>query len=217
MDPYRDFAGDKDLEIAEEPDDVPPNDFAGNVMQAKVTNTESRSYGKGKFKNSFETQNGIKISQVGKLREDKVFVVMGSYSYTGADGRRYKVKYTADEFGYHPITELDLDIPELDLEKGGKVGKTASIGNRFGSNFGGRGNSVTKPTTTTTRRPTTKNFEFTYGKATQPPVASLGKGYLPPNNAYLPPSNGYLPPPNGYLPPKRSSFAPVGVQPPLKV
>lgn len=29
------------------------------------------------------------------------------FSFPGADGKRYKVKYTADEFGYHPITELD--------------------------------------------------------------------------------------------------------------
>lgn len=32
---------------------------------------------------------------------------------TGADGKRYRVKYTADEFGYHPITELDdFELPE---------------------------------------------------------------------------------------------------------
>lgn len=37
---------------------------------------------------------------------------MGSYSYTGVDGRRYTVKYTADEFGFHPITELEFEIPE---------------------------------------------------------------------------------------------------------
>lgn len=116
LDPYRDFAGDKDLEIEDEPDDKPPSDFAGDVKQASITNAETRQYGKGKFKNTFETQNGIQVSQVGKLRDDKVFVVMGSYSYTGADGRRYRVKYTADEFGYHPITELDLDLPELELE-----------------------------------------------------------------------------------------------------
>lgn len=47
------------------------------------------------------------------MKEDqKTTVVMGSYSYTGVDGRRYKVKYTADEFGFHPITELEIEIPE---------------------------------------------------------------------------------------------------------
>lgn len=62
---------------------------------------------------SVETANGIEIEQIGKLRNDnKTFVVMGSYTYTGANGKRYRVRYTADEFGYHPITELDIDIPE---------------------------------------------------------------------------------------------------------
>lgn len=59
-----------------------------------------------------KTQNGIEVNSVGKLRDDKTFVVSGSYSFTGADGKRYRTRYTADEFGYHPITELDLDIPE---------------------------------------------------------------------------------------------------------
>lgn len=26
---------------------------------------------------------------------------------TGADGKKYRVRYTADEFGYHPVTELE--------------------------------------------------------------------------------------------------------------
>lgn len=42
---------------------------------------------------SLETQNGIEIEQVGKLKDDKkTLVVMGSYAYTGADGRRYRVR-----------------------------------------------------------------------------------------------------------------------------
>lgn len=58
------------------------------------------------------TDNGISVQQAGKLKDGKTFVVQGSYSYSGADGRRYRVKYTADEFGYHPITELEVDLPE---------------------------------------------------------------------------------------------------------
>lgn len=61
---------------------------------------------------SHHTENGISVQQAGKLKDGKTFVVQGSYSYTGADGRRYRVKYTADEFGYHPITELDVDLPD---------------------------------------------------------------------------------------------------------
>lgn len=51
---------------------------------------------------------------MGRLKDDgKTLVVKGSYSYTGADGRRYRVRYTADELGFHPITELEIDIPDM--------------------------------------------------------------------------------------------------------
>lgn len=67
------------------------------------------------------TQNGIEIEQVGRLKDDnKTLVVKGSYSYTGADGRRYRVRYTADELGFHPITELELEIPDVDPNAGRK-------------------------------------------------------------------------------------------------
>lgn len=117
-DPFHDFLGDPDLEIPEQDDDTPPSNFTGNVQTAKITNSENKNHGTGKFKYTFETQNGISIAQVGKLKDNKTFVVMGSYAYTGADGKRYRVRYTADEFGYHPITMLDdIDIPEINFTK----------------------------------------------------------------------------------------------------
>lgn len=192
LDPYRDFVGDKDLELDDEPDDKPPNRFAGNVMQAAITNAETRTYGKGKFKNSFETQNGIQVSQVGKLRDDKVFVVMGSYSYTGADGRRYRVKYTADEFGYHPITELDLDLPELELKPATVRPTVKSSASTFGKG-GAKSNGVGKTGANNgDSQHNSKNNQFTYGKATPPPSSASAHTYLPPNG-YLPPAT-YLPP-----------------------
>ncbi|KAJ6640140.1 Larval cuticle protein 9 [Pseudolycoriella hygida] len=117
-DPFHDFKDDPDLEIPEEDDDTPPTHFTGNVQKAQITNSENRNHGKGKFKYTFNTQNGISIAQVGKLKDNKTFVVMGSYAYTGADGKRYRVRYTADELGYHPITMLDdLDLPEINFTK----------------------------------------------------------------------------------------------------
>ncbi|KAH8341660.1 hypothetical protein KR074_002832, partial [Drosophila pseudoananassae] len=92
-------------------DDKPAVHFSGDVMKAKTEELTNYNSGK-KFKLQLKTQNGIEVSSVGKLKDDKTFVVSGSYSFTGADGKRYKTRYTADEFGYHPITELDLDIPE---------------------------------------------------------------------------------------------------------
>ncbi|KXJ73475.1 hypothetical protein RP20_CCG015750 [Aedes albopictus] len=94
-------------------DNKDPTIFKGDVMKAGILMAEVKNQGKGKFKYAVETANGIEIEQIGKLRNDnKTFVVMGSYTYTGANGKRYRVRYTADEFGYHPITELDIDIPD---------------------------------------------------------------------------------------------------------
>ncbi|XP_017133375.1 uncharacterized protein LOC108149966 [Drosophila elegans] len=92
-------------------DEKPAVHFSGDVMKAKTETLQNYNSGK-KFKLELKTQNGIEVSSVGKLKDDKTFVVSGSYSFTGADGKRYRTRYTADEFGYHPITELDLDIPE---------------------------------------------------------------------------------------------------------
>lgn len=33
--------------------------------------------------------------------------------HSGADGRKYRTRYTADEKGYHPHTELEeVEVPE---------------------------------------------------------------------------------------------------------
>lgn len=83
-------------------------------MQAK-TKDAFNERSKDRYHNAYGTANGIEVEAVGKLKETetgKAFVVSGSYSYTGADGKRYRVRYTADEFGYHPKTELEVDFPE---------------------------------------------------------------------------------------------------------
>lgn len=126
------------------------------------------------------TQNGIEIEQVGRLKADgKTLVVQGSYSYTGADGRRYRVRYTADELGYHPITELEIDIPDINVVTVKPVPikpytRVAQV------------TTTARTTTTTTRKPSASPFS---------------KSDFP-NNRYLPPSNDYLPPSNDYLPPR---------------
>ncbi|XP_075155252.1 cuticular protein 11A [Haematobia irritans] len=108
-------------------DEKPAVVFEGDVMKAKVDKLQNLS-GNKKFKLELKTQNGIEVSSVGKLKDDKTFVVSGSYSFTGADGKRYRTRYTADEFGYHPITELDLDIPEPQSLESGFGG----LNNKFG-------------------------------------------------------------------------------------
>lgn len=102
------FANDKDLQIPEDEGKTGVV-FTGDVTKSKTISHDSLNQGKGRFKYSIETQNGIKIAQSGKLKDAKTFVVMGSYSFIGAGGKKYRTRYTADELGYHPITELDTD------------------------------------------------------------------------------------------------------------
>ncbi|XP_062700860.1 pupal cuticle protein-like [Aedes albopictus] len=165
-------------------DNKDPTIFKGDVMKAGILMAEVKNQGKGKFKYAVETANGIEIEQIGKLRNDnKTFVVMGSYTYTGANGKRYRVRYTADEFGYHPITELDIDIPEPGAAAPAPI-----------KPFTFKPKATTTTTTTTTEHP-----GYSYERPTN--------GYLPPTNGYLPPSNQYLPakdvnePPVNQLPP----------------
>ncbi|XP_058063340.1 uncharacterized protein LOC131213333 [Anopheles bellator] len=174
-----------------------PSKFSGNVMKASIVMAEVRNQGKGKFKYAVETENGIEIEQIGKLRNDsKTFVVMGSYTYTGANGKRYRVRYTADEFGYHPITELDLEIPDLN--------QAPPPTQRTSKPF------TTRPTTPRPTKPaTTRTTTTTTTTTTTPEPVTLDDGYHyeRPNNAYLPPNNEYLPPQEpdiDYLPPKTS-------------
>lgn len=108
------FFNDKDFTFDQSKDDGKQATlFSGDVMKSKTLVSENVQ-GKKNFKFALGTQNGIEIEQVGRLKPDnKTLVVKGSYSYTGADGRRYRVRYTADELGFHPITELEIDIPDV--------------------------------------------------------------------------------------------------------
>lgn len=48
--------------------------------------------------------NGQFFQEAGKINEKTgAQEVAGSYSFAGADGQTYWVKYTADEEGFHPI------------------------------------------------------------------------------------------------------------------
>lgn len=53
---------------------------------------------------SFETQNGINIASIGKLRDDKTFVVSGSYAYTGMDFIRIFI------LNHHLVTLIKFSV-----------------------------------------------------------------------------------------------------------
>ena len=59
----------------------------------------------GNYHYAYETANGITQDVTGEMRvvdDAQVYVMRGSYSYTGDDGLPYVVDWYADETGYHP-------------------------------------------------------------------------------------------------------------------
>jgi len=189
-DPFVEFANDRDVLIPEDDPNKAPSDFRGDVMKARIFSSENTNHGKGRFRYAVETENGIAISQGGKLRSDgKTFVVHGSYSFTGADGKRYRTRYTADERGFHPVTELEeIEVPDYEpiVPVGPLIGTGLRQRNSGYSNNSALLNDVVQQTyfpPTTLPPPITRLY--------LPAVPS------PPPRLYLPPS-GYLPPPQNY-------------------
>lgn len=104
---FADFAGEEDIHLISGDDNRPPVNFQGDVMKARTLSSKTLQ-GQGKFNYkwvviafnlvffkynfywpffllsySFETENGINVAQIGKLKDSKTFVVSGSYTYTG--------------------------------------------------------------------------------------------------------------------------------------
>lgn len=64
------------------------------------------------YKYSFDLSDGQYRDEEGsfkKIGENLVLTVTGSYGYTGADGKQYKFRYTADENGYR-VSPDDVTI-----------------------------------------------------------------------------------------------------------
>lgn len=67
----------------------------------------------GQFALSYNTLNGLSVAQRGALKAVPsgqgvvhVPVQEGAYSYLGADGKLYTLKYIADENGFQPIADF---------------------------------------------------------------------------------------------------------------
>ena len=51
---------------------------------------------------SFQTENGISVSESGQPEDDDSYSVSGQFSYTAPDGVTYTVVYSAGEDGFQP-------------------------------------------------------------------------------------------------------------------
>jgi len=70
-----------------------------------IVRSEYTGPNNGNYHYAYETANGITQDVTGEMRvvdDAQVYVMRGSYSYTGDDGLQYVVDWYADETGYHP-------------------------------------------------------------------------------------------------------------------
>ena len=67
------------------------------ILRQNIDHNDDHSY-----QQSFETENGISVSESGQPEEDDSYSVSGQFSYTAPDGVTYTVVYSAGEQGFQP-------------------------------------------------------------------------------------------------------------------
>lgn len=82
-----------------------------------IVSQESDIDVEGKYHFSYESADGSRAAQTGELKVlDKDHSgpsVTGEFIYKGADGKEYKLSYTADENGYQPQADYLPVAPEV--------------------------------------------------------------------------------------------------------
>ncbi|XP_057335312.1 flexible cuticle protein 12-like [Microplitis mediator] len=75
-----------------------------------IRQEENNSIGVGGYHFSYEQSDGQKREETAELEnegtDDEAMKVVGSYSFVAPDGKTYRVDYTADRDGYHPVITL---------------------------------------------------------------------------------------------------------------
>ncbi|XP_051173715.1 flexible cuticle protein 12-like [Leptopilina boulardi] len=75
-----------------------------------VRQEENNNIGVDGYHYSYEQSDGQKKEETGELQnqgtEQETIVVRGFFSFMGADGKTYKVEYTADADGFHPVVSV---------------------------------------------------------------------------------------------------------------
>ena len=93
------------------------------VKYESEQNKDSYSYG-------YESGNGIVAAESGVLKnagqKDAAIVSQGFYSYVGADGKTYAVKYVADENGFRAVGDHLPTPPPIPAEIQEALAKIAS-------------------------------------------------------------------------------------------
>ncbi|KAK5640073.1 hypothetical protein RI129_010884 [Pyrocoelia pectoralis] len=79
----------------------------GRGAHIPIVHYENINNGDGSYRYSYETGNGISVNEKGAPNapgpEGPAVTAQGGFSYTGPDGIRYSITYTADENGFHAV------------------------------------------------------------------------------------------------------------------
>ncbi|XP_037076513.1 cuticle protein CP14.6-like [Pollicipes pollicipes] len=67
------------------------------ILRQNIDHHDDHSY-----QQSFETENGISVSESGQTEDDDSYSMSGQFSYVAPDGVTYTVLYSAGEGGFQP-------------------------------------------------------------------------------------------------------------------
>ncbi|XP_018331855.1 endocuticle structural glycoprotein SgAbd-8-like [Agrilus planipennis] len=81
--------------------------YSQNLQNVPIISQTNDIYPDGRFSYSYQSGDGQQAEARGAPRasatsHEPAEVIQGSYSYTAPNGSPVAVKYTADEFGFHP-------------------------------------------------------------------------------------------------------------------
>ncbi|XP_027218482.2 cuticle protein AM1199 [Penaeus vannamei] len=77
-----------------------------NPKHIAIVSEDRQDDGNGRFRYSFEAENGISVSAAGTPGSKGQSNIDGNFRFRLDDGRTAEVRYVADEFGYRPESPL---------------------------------------------------------------------------------------------------------------
>ncbi|KAI4470822.1 cuticle protein [Holotrichia oblita] len=121
--------------------------FGGGSQIPIVRYENNPNQGDGSYSYAYETGNGIQAQEQGYVKGGgsgigEAQTAQGSFSYTGPDGARYAISYTADENGFRPVgahLPTPPPIPDAILRSIEQNRAEAGFGGGFGSEGGDDG------------------------------------------------------------------------------
>ncbi|XP_037076416.1 flexible cuticle protein 12-like [Pollicipes pollicipes] len=78
------------------------------ILRQNIDHHDDHSY-----QQSFETENGISVSESGQTEDDDSYSMSGQFSYVAPDGVTYTVLYSAGEGGFQQEEEEEEEEEEV--------------------------------------------------------------------------------------------------------